>query len=71
MSGRDPDERVYISILVPPSAHIQALMLLDSGASACPSSFVENNVNLSTSGLKLRSASGAEVEHFGTASVRN
>ena len=30
-----------------------------------------NNVNSSSSGLKLRSASGADVEHFGTTSVRD
>ena len=48
-------------------------MLLDSGAAvfACPPSFVGNNVNSSSSGLKLRSANGADVEHFGTTSVRD
>ena len=72
VSGRDPEEQVYIWMLTQPFTHIQGLMLLNSGAAAfaCPPSFVGNNVNLSSSGLELRSASGAEVEHFGTTSVR-
>ena len=47
-------------------------MLFGSGAAvfAFSASFVVNTVNLSSSGLKLRSASGVEVEHFGTTSVR-
>ena len=47
-------------------------MLLDSGtaAFACPPRCVGNNVNLTSSGLKLRSASVTEVEHFGTTNVR-
>ena len=52
--------------------HIQGVMFIDSSAVvfACPPSFVVSSVNLSSSGLKLRSASGTEVEHFGTTSVR-
>ena len=48
VSERDPEEHVYIWMLAQPSAHIQGLMLLDSGAfvCACPPSFVGNNENL-------------------------
>ena len=50
-------------------SHPRLLMLLDSGAVVfdCSPCFVENNVT--SLGFKLRSATGAEVEHFGTTSV--
>ena len=70
VSGRDLEEHLYIWMLAEPSTHIQGLMFLDSGAAvfACLE-LRGDNVNLSSSGLKLRSASRAELEHFGTTSV--
>ena len=64
--GGDPEKQVYIWMLTQPSTNVRGLMLLElvgSGAAvfACPPSFVGNNVNLTSSGLKLRSGSGAKV----------
>ena len=60
VSGRDPEEHVFISMLAQPLCAHTGLMLLDSGAAvfACPPSFVGNNVNF------------ASADHFGTTSVR-
>ena len=72
VAGRDPEEHICMWMLARPSAYIQGLMLLHSrgGVFECPPSCVGNNETLTSSGLKLRSASGAEGEHFDTASVR-
>ena len=44
-------------LLTKPTTHIQGFVFLDSAAAvfACPPSFTENNLNLTSSGLKLRS----------------
>ena len=51
---------------------MQGLMLLHPGAAvlACPSSFVGNDENLTSSGPKRCSAGGAEGELFGATRVQ-